>query len=89
MKPVKFEECNVEFAKDQPEYNSLHAFRADNGEVITCWKLSFKERIKVLFSGNIWLSLQTFNKPLTPSFMTTNKWDLFYKKNKKLTRKGR
>jgi len=79
MKPVKFKECNVEFAKDQPEYNNLHAFRADNGEVITFWKMSFIERVRVLFKGGVWLSLQSFNKPLTPSFMTTKKWDLFYK----------
>jgi len=32
---------------------------------------------EMLFKGEIWLSLLTFNKPLTPSFMTTKKIDLF------------
>lgn len=81
MKPIKFKECNVEFAKDQPEYNSLPAYKvnSEQGEVITCWKLSFRERLRVLFFGCIWLNLLSFNKPLTPSFMTTDKNDIFEK----------
>ncbi len=40
MKPKNFKEANVTFAKDQPEYQPLPAFRADSqdGEVITCCK---------------------------------------------------
>lgn len=75
MKPIKFKECNVTFAKDQPEYNQLPAFK-DNGpegEVVTCWKLTFKERLRILFKGKVWLCLLSFNQPLTPSFMTTKK----------------
>ena len=81
MKPIIFEECNSEFAKDQKEYNTLPAFRNNTpeGEVITCWSLTFRERFRVLFYGCIWLNLLTFNKPLTPSFMTTNKFDIFNK----------
>ena len=77
MKPIEFKEQNIVFAKDQPEYNPLPAFRDEKGEVITCWNLTFRERLRVLFSGKIWLSLLSFNKPLTPSFMTTKKNDLF------------
>lgn len=78
MTPKKFKEANVTFAKDQPEYQPLPAFRSDSpqGEVITCWNLTFRERLRVLFKGEIWLSLLSFNKPLTPSFMTTKKSDL-------------
>jgi hypothetical protein len=79
MKPKNFKEANVTFAKDQPEYQPLPAFRADSqdGEVITCWNLSFSERLRILFKGEIWLSLLTFNKPLTPCFLTTKKSTLF------------
>ncbi len=81
MKPVEFPEVNITFAKDKPEYQPLPAFRNESpqGEVITCWKLSFRERIRVLFMGNIWLSLLSFNKPLTPSFMTTKKEEVLIK----------
>lgn len=79
MKPIYFKEVNVEYAKDQPEYNTLPAHKVDSerGEVITCWNLSLKERLSILFFGKIWLCLLSFNKPLTPIFMTTKKKDLF------------
>ncbi len=78
MKPTTFPEVNVTFAKDQPEYLPLPAFRNDSpqGEVISCWQLSFRERIRILFTGKLWVSLMTFNKPLTPSFFSTKKSDV-------------
>lgn len=83
MKPKTFREVNIVFAKDQPQYQPLPAFRADtpNGEVVTCWRLSFRERLRILFKGEVWLGLMTFNKPLTPSFMTTKKSEILEFKN--------
>lgn len=79
MKPVKFKEQNCTFAEDQPEYIPLPALKlnTDMGEVISCWRLSLKERIQVLFLGRIWLSLAMFGRPLTPSFMATRKNKVF------------
>lgn len=79
MKPVKFKEQNVVFAENQPEYTPLPALRLDttDGQVVTCWKMSFKERIRVLFTGKVWMSLLSFNKPLTPSFLSTKKSEHF------------
>lgn len=78
MKPKEFVEANTVFAKDQPEYQALPAFRNKSlqGEVVTCWSLTLKERLKVLFFGEIWLALVTFNRPLQASFMSTKKSDL-------------
>jgi hypothetical protein len=78
MKPKQFPEVNVTFAKDQPEYMPLPAFKNDSpqGEVITCWSLSFRERLRILFKGEVWVSMLTFNKPLTPNFITTKKSDV-------------
>lgn len=77
MKPIHFKESNIVFAKDQPEYQQLPAFinrsEGNNGEVVSCWQLSFKEIIKVLFTGKVYVSLMTFNKPLTPTYITVNK----------------
>ena len=79
MKPIKFKHQNTVFAEDQPEYNPLPALKIAGykGETISCWKLSFKERIKVLFFGVIWMNLLSFNKPLTPSFLTVNRKDAY------------
>lgn len=75
MKPKKFKETNVTFAKHQPEYQPLPAFRNDSpqGEVITCWSLNFRERLRILFKGEIWLCQLTFNNSLTPISLTTQK----------------
>ena len=80
MKPIEFKHQNIVFAKDQPEYQPLPALKLDseNGEVISCWKLSFKERIRIIFTGKLWLSLMTFNKPLTPHFLAVNRKDVYH-----------
>lgn len=75
MIPIKFPEHNVIYAENQPEYQPLPAFRdsGPHGEVISCWQLSFKERLRILFTGKLWVSLWSFNQPLTPSYFTTKK----------------
>jgi hypothetical protein len=84
MKPIKFKEQNVVYAKNQPEYIPLPAFKnnSEKGEVISCWHLSFMERVRLLFTGRIWLSLCSFNQPLTPSLLTAEKYDIFLKQKK-------
>ena len=73
MKPVEFKEQNVVFGKDQPEYKTLPALVFQDGEVVTCWKLSWKELFKFVFTRKIYLSVQTFRRPLQPLYMTVSK----------------
>jgi len=56
----------IVFAKDQPEYLPLPAIKTTDGQVITRWKLSLKERIIILFTGNLFLRQLTFNNQLQP-----------------------
>lgn len=84
MKPINFKEQNIVYAENQPEYLPLPAFKnnSDQGEVISCWKLTFYERLKIFLTGKLYVELLTFNKPLTPNYFTVNKYDLFAKPNK-------
>jgi hypothetical protein len=66
MKPIEFKEANFTFAINQPQYRPLPTWRGDDGTVISCWKLTRKERLKLLFTGRIWLRVLTFNQPLQP-----------------------
>jgi len=66
MKVIKFKECNAVYAKDQPEYLPLPSHKTKDGEVTSCWKLSFWERLKVLITGRIFLQILTFNESLQP-----------------------
>lgn len=79
MRPTTFKHQNTIFAKDQPQYQQLPALLLEGpeGHVISCWKLSFKERIQVLLFGRVWSSLMTFNKPLTPSYLTVNRKEVY------------
>jgi hypothetical protein len=77
MIPKCFEEQNVMFAKDQPEYLPLPAFKQGNGDVITCWHLTDEEIDKLTESRSLYLSVKTFNQPLQPVYLTVDKTDLF------------
>lgn len=67
MKPTRKAWCNITFAENQPEYLNLPAhLDKDKGEVTSCWRLSFKERLRALFKGEIHLQVLTHNKPLQP-----------------------
>lgn len=63
---------NVIFAAHQPEYLPLPAYKVPNdptGRIVCCWKLSWRERLKVLFGGRVWHSVMTFNQPLQPQLL--------------------
>ena len=66
MKPIDFERRNVIFAKNQPQYLPLPAYKNKDGQIITCWKLDLFERIRILFTGKLFLRVLTFNQPLQP-----------------------
>lgn len=66
MKPVKFKEMNVVIAKDQPQYLPLPSHVDKVGIITTCWKVSLFGRVKLLFSGRIWIQQMTFKTPLQP-----------------------
>lgn len=77
MNPIKFKGSNVVFAENQKEYKKLPAFlnKSPKGEVITCWKFSWRERLQIIFGGNVWVTLLTFNRGLPPMFISTNRAD--------------
>ena len=62
MKPIEFEQQNCVYAKEQPEYLPLPAHKTKEGEVISCWELSLRERLKLLFTGKMFYSQLTFNQ---------------------------
>lgn len=61
----------VEFAKTQPQYITLPAWRGEDGTVVTRWRMTFRERLRILFTGDLWLTLLTFNHPLQPVKLDT------------------
>lgn len=66
MNPIEFPEQNIVFAKDQPEYLPLPAYKKPDGEVITVWELSDDEIDVLLRTRKLHIKMLTFNKPLMP-----------------------
>lgn len=81
MKPIKFKEANVVYGKGQESLEELPALKFDDGEVVSCWELSFKEALRLLFKRRIWLCIATFNRPMQPVYMSTEQKDLFVPTN--------
>ena len=75
MIPIKFREQNVVYAENQKPYLPLPSYKDnDSWECVTsCWGLGFKERIKILFTGKVWVTMPTFGKPLTPVMVEIDK----------------
>lgn len=59
------------YAKDQPEYNPLPCYLCENGTVVTRWRLTWRERLRILIGGSLWLSILTFHQPLQPVKLDT------------------
>jgi hypothetical protein len=57
---------DVKIAEHQDEYNTLSAIITDDGYVISRWRLTWRERLTVLFVGNVYLSCLTFGRPVQP-----------------------
>ena len=65
MKPIEFPEMNAKIAENQDEYLTLPAFQ-DDTVTVSCWKLSLKERIRVLVLGRLWLQQLNYGQALQP-----------------------
>jgi hypothetical protein len=73
MKPISFEESNCVYAKNQPEYLNLPACQTPDGYVVSCWVLSWRERLRLLFVGRLWCMVKNFNQPLQPMKLQIDK----------------
>lgn len=79
MIPVKFPEADSVYGADQPEYEPLpsRSLRFDDGSVMVtaCWKLSWRERIRVLITGRVFSHLITAGSPQPQLLSTSAKWE--------------
>ena len=67
---------NVVYAKDQPEYRPLPAYAWPDdarGRLTCCWELTWKERLRVLFTGRIWHTMLSFGQLLQPQLLETER----------------
>ena len=77
MRLIEFPEQTIVIAKNQSEYLPLPAHQfydiPDQGRIACCWRLTLKERVKLLFTGKLWHQVLTFGKPLQPQLLSVDK----------------
>lgn len=76
MEAIEFEGSNVVFAKDQPQYKPLPAHRDNDGVVTVCFKLEEHEKAEILLNGMLYVRIMTFDQPLQPILVLTEKPDI-------------
>jgi hypothetical protein len=78
VKPIDFNEATRVLQKPSnmtdDECVSLIVF-SDGKECISCWKMSFFERLRALFSGKVWISVLS-GQTQPPIWLTANKKEL-------------
>lgn len=65
MTPIEFPEQTMVWAKNQPPYLPLPAYTNER-ETISRWRLTWRERLVVLWRGDLWLRQMNFGGPLQP-----------------------
>jgi len=71
-KPTEFKECNsvqLGYEQDDLKVADLPSWRNEQ-ETISCWKLSWKERLFAMFTGKIWCRVLTYDNKLQPLEIT-------------------
>ena len=67
MTPVEFEQSNITYAKDQPEYQPLPAHVDSSHQIATtCWEFTDEEIELLRTTKRIWLQQYIFGQALQP-----------------------
>ena len=69
--PTNFPEANFTWKgwpadADRPEVVDLPTYRAD-GQSVSCWRLGWRERLRVLVTGRVWLHVLGGHPPVLVS----------------------
>ncbi len=54
------------YAKNQPEYFPLPVWKQKDGTILIRWRLTWRERLMLLLTGNLYHWVRTFNASLQP-----------------------
>ena len=83
VSPVLPGQINQEviFGAGQPEYRPLPAIVATDGVVLTRWRLTWAERLIVLWRGDVYLTQKTGGGSLQPVLIMVEKPQVEYAKH--------
>ncbi len=73
MTPRKFEEANIFYPAVSGVYEECHAHNSMDGTITISWKLTWKEKFRLLFTGVIWHQILVYKMQMQPQRLTTEK----------------
>lgn len=80
MKAIEFKGFNQTFGLNSKVFPKMPAYQSADGNVVTCWKMSFAQKMLVLFTGKVWVytvtqkaNLQYFKLTPTRPFKRINR----------------
>ena len=78
MKTIEFLEANIKIGfpnNRDPKKNNTLRVETKKVDVVTCWKMSFRERIKAFFTGRVWLVVRSNGGANVSAVAIINKLD--------------
>lgn len=73
MKLQKFDQANTFYPAEQATMSGdFYAYKGQDGQVVMLWRLSFLDRVRLLFRGKLWVRVLTFNQPLQIHVVTAD-----------------
>lgn len=78
------EMAKYQWEHDETEQNMFAdaKHRYHTGQVVCCWKLTWRERFKILWSGLLWHEILTFHNPLQPVMLHADRPNYIPKESK-------
>lgn len=75
MNLIEFPEVTTVYGKNQSQYRPLPAYvsQDNEGTLVCCWQLTWRERLRLLCTGKVWHSILTFHKLLQPQLLSVEK----------------
>lgn len=89
MKLIDFPEAHIVIAENQPDYLPMPAYIYDDQVITCCWKLTFRERLSLLFSGELWHNIWATGNSLQPQRLAVYKPTMYMTKWREEQRKAR
>lgn len=72
MTPYDFPGANIRLGEGQPEYQVLPAVATTDGQIVTCWRPTFWEAVKLLFTRRVWVHTLTHGRPFQPLILSAH-----------------
>lgn len=79
MKPAPFPQANRRATPGKPDSISMYD---KHGQVLTCWRMNLRERLRALLWGKVWISVKPGTHAQPPMWAQVRK-SVFKRKRKR------